>query len=155
MNIFVLDEDPHAIAKHYCDIHLRKMLIEAVQLLCNAMPENQAPYKRTHYNHPCSKWTRESASNWEWLNSLAWSMGQEYFKRFSKRHKSDIIREQISSWNVHTNLPCIGLTLWPQVMPEKYKSVQNNTVKVYRQYYAAKLKEFRQRNICLFTKRII
>ena len=79
MNILVLHEDPHGISRHYCDIHLRKMKVEHVQLMCNAMSENLASYKRTHYSHPCSKWVRESASNWEWLNSLTCLMGGEYF----------------------------------------------------------------------------
>lgn len=145
MNIFVLDGDPCNIAKHYCDIHLRKMMVEHVQLLCSAMPENLAPYKRTHYNHPCNKWVRESASNWEWLNTLTRSMGREYFNRFSKRHKSCITREGISSWNPYKHLPCIGLTPWPQVMPDEFK--QEDTIKAYRKYYAAKLKDFRKRGL--------
>lgn len=145
MNIFVLDADPHAIAKHYCDIHLRKMMVEYVQLLCNAMPEHLAPYKRTHYNHPCSKWVRESASNWEWLNSLTWSMGGEYFDRFSKRHKSCVIREDISSWNPYDHLPCIGITSWPQVMPQEFRG--DDTIAAYRRYYASKLRDFRHRGL--------
>jgi hypothetical protein len=36
MNIFVLHEDACGIARHYCDLHLRKMMVEHVQLLCSA-----------------------------------------------------------------------------------------------------------------------
>ncbi len=145
MNIFVLDTDPHGIARHYCDIHLRKMMVEHVQLMCNAMPEHLSPYKRTHYNHPCSKWVRESASNWDWLNSLTWSMSWEYFDRFSKRHKSGIVREHISGWNAYAHLPCIGLTPFAQCMPDEFKC--DDAVKAYRQYYAAKLRDFRKRKL--------
>jgi hypothetical protein len=153
MNIFVLHSDPHAIARHYCDIHLRKMMVEHVQLLCSAMPEDIAPYKRTHYNHPCSKWVRASASNWEWLNSLTWSMGHEYFNRFGKRHKSSITRESISSWNPFEHLPYIGLTPWAMAMPDEYKLGYYDgdecdlVIASYRRYYAAKLRDFRNRGL--------
>jgi len=145
MNIFILNSDPHAIAKHYCDIHLRKMLVEHVQLMCNALPEHLAPYKRTHYTHPCSAWVRASASNWEWLNSLTWSMGWEYINRFGKRHKSCVIREQISGWDAHQHLPCIGITAFPLVMPEAFKC--DDPIMSYRRYYAAKLRDFRKRGL--------
>lgn len=150
MNIFVLHEDPHAIASHYCDVHLRKMMVEYVQLMCNALPEHLVPYKRTHYNHPCSKWVRESAANYEWLNSLVWSMSGEYQERFSKRHKSCEVREYLSGINHYKYLPHKGLTPWPQVMPDEFKG--SSPVACYRAYYAAKLRDFRKRNICKFTR---
>jgi hypothetical protein len=179
MNIFVLDEDPHAIARHYCDLHLRKMMIEYVQMMCtayrmsvgnkhiiegrkngvwllpgetyafddnNKLITSSNLYLNTHENHPCNKWVRESASNFEWLNGLVWSMGHEYFNRFGKRHTSCIIREKLRGMrNPHNYLPCIGLTPWQQVMPDEYKS--ENTVSAYRRYYAAKLKDFKKRGL--------
>lgn len=165
MNIFVLSADPHDIARHYCEIHLRKMMVEYVQLLSNALPEHLVTYKRTHYNHPCSKWARESAANWEWLNSLVWSMGWEYFNRFSKRHKSCEERAKLTRINIYDYLPHKELTPWPQVMPDEfkpkstcitfmmegkeYKDTWNklDIVDSYRRYYAAKLRDFRKRGL--------
>lgn len=170
MNIFALDIDPHAIARHYPDIHLRKMMVEYVQLLSNVWPEDKAVYKRTHYNHPCSKWVRESRQNYEWLYSLVHSMGWEYFNRFSKRHFSCIKLRELPYNAPH--LPAIELTAWPQVMPIEHKQYSikifsnfmglgdiyrhsiEDSIFAYRRYYAAKLRDFRQRGICKFTNRL-
>lgn len=149
MNIFVLDRDPHAIARHYCDVHLRKMIVEHVQLLSNALPEHLVEYKRTHYNHPCSKWVRESARNWEWLNALTWSMGWEYFNRFGKRHKSSEARERLTRHNPYNYLPHKDLTEWPQVMPDELRC--DDTVKAYRAYYGDKLNDFINRKIFTYS----
>ena len=65
MNIFVLDNDPFKAAEYQCDKHVVKMVLETAQLLCSA--HETAPYKRTHYNHPCAIWTRSSLSNYMWL----------------------------------------------------------------------------------------
>jgi hypothetical protein len=69
MNIFFLDWDPKKCAEYICNIHLNKMLIEGVQILYSVYhllnPElllisDLIPYKLTHKNHPCVKWSRES-----------------------------------------------------------------------------------------------
>ena len=39
MNIFVLHEDPITAAKHHCDKHVVKMILESAQLLCTAHRE--------------------------------------------------------------------------------------------------------------------
>ena len=148
MNIFVLNKNPTLIAKHYCDIHLRKMLVEHVQLLCNAMPEAAAPYKRTHYNHPCSKWARASAQNWAWLSWLTQRMGIEYYARFNKYHKSSLVLGVLlRTFDPLVHLPDTGgVTPWPQVMPDEFK-VEQDPVAAYRRYYAAKLRSFRARGL--------
>ena len=147
MNIFALDENPHAIARHYPDIHLRKMLVEYVQLLSNAWPANLSVYKRTHYNHPCSKWARTSRMNYEWLYSLVQSMGYEYLNRFNKSHLSWVKVRQLPRFAPH--LPSQGLTSWPQVMPIEFQG--EDAIKAYRKYYASKIRGFRLRGICKKT----
>ena len=67
MNIFVLDKNPIRAAKMACDKHVVKMILESAQMLCSVQPEGTAPYKRSFYNHPCTKWVRESDANYDWL----------------------------------------------------------------------------------------
>ena len=67
MNIFVLHKDPVVAAQMQCDKHVVKMLLESAQMLCSPFEPGSAPYRRSHYNHPCSKWARESSSNYQWL----------------------------------------------------------------------------------------
>ena len=78
MNIFFLDLNQRKCAKWHVDKHVIKMILESVQLLCSAhhiFPNKNnlysPPYKLTHKNHPCSKWVRESLSNYKWLIKLA------------------------------------------------------------------------------------
>lgn len=144
MNIFVLDKNPLKCVKHYCNIHVNKMLLETCQLLCNCC-EN-APYKRTHYNHPCSKWARETIQNFTWLEELGNVLSMEYTKRTGKIHACDKVLNWIA--NNTPNLPDKKLTAWPQCMPDKYRTERHSySVRAYRRYYAAKLKDFRKRGL--------
>lgn len=133
MNIFVLGETPQESAYDQCDKHVVKMVLESAQLLCSAFPEGEAPYKRTHYNHPCGVWTRASSGNYEWLLDHADALCDEYTRRYGKRHKSqDVIewcRENMST----LDFPTHELTEHPQCMPDEYK--HDNVVEAYRRYY--------------------
>lgn len=88
MNIFVLDYDAKRAAKMQCDKHVVKMPLETAQLLCSAFSKGTAPYKRTHYNHPCSIWTRTSEKNFLWLVNHGLALCDEYTFRYKKIHKS-------------------------------------------------------------------
>ena len=72
MNIFILDKDPKTAAEYHCDKHVIKMILETAQMLCTAHWEtgSQAPYRATHKNHPCTKWTRLNTSNYKWLKNI-------------------------------------------------------------------------------------
>tara|TARA_R100000231_G_scaffold73266_1_gene57431 strand:- start:426 stop:908 length:483 start_codon:yes stop_codon:yes gene_type:complete len=133
MNIFAVDTDPKIAAQQLCDKHVVKMILESAQMLCAVFPNGDAPYRRAFYNHPCTKWARESAENYEWLLDHAYAMCQEYTRRYGKVHKSlDII--QWCGSNYHKlNIPRKGLTKFAQAMPEKYKN--SNSVTAYRSYY--------------------
>tara|TARA_Y100001963_G_C6662622_1_gene391246 strand:- start:258 stop:740 length:483 start_codon:yes stop_codon:yes gene_type:complete len=133
MNIFAVDTDPKIAAQQLCDKHVVKMILESAQMLCSVFPNGDAPYRRAFYNHPCTKWARESAENYEWLLDHAYAMCQEYTRRYGKVHKSlDAI-----SWcgsNYHKlNIPRQGLTKFAQAMPEQYKN--SCGVTAYRSYY--------------------
>ena len=131
MNIFVLDENPAIAATYACDKHVVKMILESAQMLCSVHPEGTAPYKRGFYNHPCTRWVRESSDNYEWLIQHAYALCDEYSVRYGKIHKS----EEVIEW-CDTNrpeLPEIGMTPFAQAMPEEYKN--DDAVEAYRAYY--------------------
>jgi len=77
------------------DRHM-KMLLEFCQMAStNFHLQNiSAPYRKTHFNHPCTVWLRESKENLEWGLQLAWGLAAEYSQRFGKVHKS----QEILKW---------------------------------------------------------
>ena len=101
MNIFYLHNDPQVCAAYHCDKHVVKMILEYAQLLSTAHHElDGVPsiecYKKTHVNHPCTKWVRESLQNYRWLMRLITGLNDEYRKRYNKdvNHKSfDAVRD--------------------------------------------------------------
>jgi hypothetical protein len=90
MNLFVLDEDPIIAAQNQCDKLVCKMIIESAQLLCTAfhLQGINAPYKKTHQNHPSAIWTRLSLGNFKWTLGHAEALAKEYTFRYSKIHKT-------------------------------------------------------------------
>ena len=120
MNIFVLDNNPHVAAMYACDKHVVKMILESAQMLCSVHPEGTAPYKRSFYNHPCTKWVRASSENYDWLIEHARALCTEYTRRYGKVHKS----EKVIDWcdANRPELPDVGLTPFAQAMPEDYKN---------------------------------
>ena len=147
MNIFVLDNDIEKCAQYHCDKHVVKMILESAQMLSAALRLNgiNQGYQVTHKNHPCTKWTRESLSNWNWLQSLSTALNHEYKFRFDRQtnHKSyDLIK----------NLPApeikdYGLTPFAQAMPSQYKN--ENPIAAYRDFYCGEKK-----NLLFWTKRM-
>jgi len=134
MNIFVLDLNPVGAAQMQCDKHVVKMILESAQLLCGVhwMTGREAPYKLTHKNHPCSKWARESLSNYDWLAQHACELCNEYTRRYGRVHKS----QETIVW-CYDNLPDIhnnGLTEFYLAMPDDCK-IKGDPVQSYRKYY--------------------
>ena len=134
MNIFVLDWDIKQCAKDHCDKHCVKMILETAQLLCGVhwLSGNDAPYKLSHRNHPCSIWTRKSLSNYLWLCELGLELCNEYTYRYGKRHKS----QDIIEWCL-LNAPKLAtkgdLTPFALAMPDECKV--GDAVASYRVYY--------------------
>jgi hypothetical protein len=132
MNIFVLNLNPSIAAQDQCDKHVVKMVLETAQLLCSAYPDGVAPYKRTHYNHPCSIWTRECYENWTWLLDHGNALSREYSYRYGKRHKT----QDVFDW-MRFNQPALTLlgdmTPFAQAMPPVFKN--EDAVVAYRAYY--------------------
>lgn len=133
MNIFYLNENPKLAATELCDQHVLKMAIESAQLLCTAHWETggEAPYKRSHKNHPSSIWARENKSNYLWLVEHGLGICEEFTRRYGNDHKTRLVLEWCK-YNL-PDIPSGKFTTPPQCMPEEFK--HEDTVVAYRQYY--------------------
>jgi len=137
MNIFYLNSDPYIAAEKQYNKHVVKMILESAQLLCSAHhmlnSEIDVPYKLTHKNHPSAVWTRQSKQNYAWLYFHMLALGDEYTKRYGKKHLTISKCEDVLC---HTpgSIFDVGLTEMPQCMPDEYK-VSGDSVAAYRNYY--------------------
>jgi hypothetical protein len=142
MNIFYLDKDPEKAAQLQYNRHVVKMILESAQMLCTAhhhyseekgYNNSYIPYKKAHYNHPSSKWCRNNSSQYYWLFNHMSALGEEYTKRYGKKHLSitkcfDALKDCPIGMPVDSefNQP-------PQCMPDEYKN--KCSVQAYWNYY--------------------
>ena len=160
MNIFVLNEDPYIAAQMHCDKHVPKMIVESAQMLSTAHrlldgKEYMAPsksgkrmvkhyqlpqhddliYKAVHAGHPCTKWTMESAENYEWHFKLFQYLSEEFEYRFGKVHRSwDLLKWLLI--NAPMNMERKGMTPFAKAMkayPDLMKIA--DPVKAYQEFY--------------------
>jgi hypothetical protein len=133
MNIFVLDLDPKLAAQMHTNRHVVKMITETAQILSAVLLLNgqNATYKLTHKNHPCTIWARESLSNWMWLRELGLALHDEYKFRYGdfKEHKAALEIEKLEIPTIFDK----GLTPFALAMPDEYKT--DDPVESYRNYY--------------------
>ena len=157
MNIFYLDKSPEKAAQMQIDKHVVKMVLESAQLLstCHRTVDGEhyidassgrklqkwrmadskldnIIYKATHFNHPCSKWLRESKANYDWLYQHFAALAKEYKKRYGKDHLSYTKLRKVLA-NAPTNLPDKGFTSPALAILDKYKV--DDAVQSYRNYY--------------------
>jgi hypothetical protein len=123
MNIFHVNQDPKLAARDLCNEHVIKMILESAQMLSSAFEKGSAPYKRTHYNHPSTIWSRTSKDNYCWLIEHALELGNEHMVRYSPKHphKSlEVVKwcaanmDKIEFLNGHDH----SLTEFAQCMPD-------------------------------------
>ena len=146
MNIFYLDHDPVVAAKMHCDIHSSKMISESVLMLCNAhryldgnlYADEVGMFPMGYQNHPCSKWVRQSAANYNWLLVMVTELAEEYYKRYGSRKKEPVTHkhsELIPALNkLPDNIPMDEPFTYPHLgMPDEYKV--SDPVQSYRNYY--------------------
>jgi len=90
MNIFFTSDDPIECAQHLDDKRLNKMIIESAQMLSTAIDRHGgiAPYRVAWKKHPCTIWTGDTNSNYEWHLELLLAMSNEYTHRYGKIHKT-------------------------------------------------------------------
>lgn len=147
MNIFYTNRDPNTAAREHCDKHVVKMIIEYAQLLSTAhhVIDGDAArpgiYRVTHRNHPSAVWVRQSAEHYGYVYTLLEALGEEYFHRYGRVHKT--MREVAPALILQPeNMPMNGG--WvdpPQCMPDEYKR-PGNVVEAYRTYIAGAKRHF-------------
>ena len=135
MNIFYVETCPTESARALCDKHVVKMPLESAQMLC--APYLKAPYRRVHYNHPCTVWARQSKANYEWLLDHAFSLLQEYTNRYSRIHASGRVVKWCQDNYNKLNFPEDKLTLHPQCFGDWQNDcfTPNDPREGYRKYY--------------------
>jgi hypothetical protein len=143
MNIFFLDTDIDKNVLYHVDKHVVKMRVELAQLACtthHVLGTNPdiIPYKKTHVNHPCAIWTRESLKNYLYVVNLGLKLCDELEFRFKTQNQKT--RDTLN-W-CYNNIPRfnhIDYTVPRLAMDNKFKIVETNniydTVVNYRNYY--------------------
>lgn len=155
MNIFYLSTDPEKAAKYMYNKHVVKMILESAQLLCTAHiisdGENaNVPYKVTHKNHPSAIWARESVANYQWLYNHMMALGEEYTRRYGKKHLTILKCSGVLS-KAPANVTKSEFTEMPQCMPDQYK-VPGNSVEAYWNYYEAEKVNVKNANESVITR---
>lgn len=173
MNIFYLDNDIDKSVQYLHDVHVRKMCLESVQILCTALNElgHKTPYKSFNPKHPCCLWAMK-VGNWIYLHGYTDVLLQEFEYRFEKKHKcQELLSREFHHEFVYsllgtdvekttrsikdssmTYVKQVFYDKLPQCMPDKYK--QNDTVQAYRNYYVGeKLTDKNGKFIAHYTKR--
>lgn len=154
MNLFVLSLCPQLAARLHCDKHVVKMILETAQLLYTAhhvtgtkeLPEGA--YKKTHANHPCAVWVRESRANYLWAAELGVWLCKEYSYRYGdKTHKTT--RHLVWLLANVPDIPDIPQTPFRLAMPDEYK--QKDPVQAYQAYYREN--KMKTRGIVAYTRR--
>lgn len=145
MQIFATHKDPIQAVNFLDDKRVIKMILESAQLLSTAiiirMTEKfgsyEVPswmYKPTHVNHPCSIWTRESSSNWNWLYLYAITCCGRYERIFNRIHKSKKVIERLFEiYLQHKPIPEGKLTKFVEAYPEDFKVFSDTTLN-YQNY---------------------
>lgn len=158
MNIFMLDKDPKTCAKYHSDKHVVKMILELTQLLICAQyfnhddaPPYNGCYKKTHVNHPMSKWVRESYNNFIYTYKIAMYLCKEFKYRRNKNHACIYHLRKIRklkpfegfeiNWEdkVRLKIPdCeYEITDVPLCMPDEF--IGEDAIESYRNYYKSKV----------------
>lgn len=140
MNIFILDETIEGAVQALCDKHVVKMVLETAQLLDGQFPEGAGQYKRTHYNHPCSKWARQTIDNYSWLVDYGIALCKEYTFRYGRRHKCETVIHWCGAHRYRSfefeQPEHDGMTPFAICVPDEHK-VEDDAVASYRRYYIA------------------
>lgn len=144
MNLFATNECPVRAAQEHNSVHLRKMIVEVLQMLSTAhivLDGNQVAYKKTHENHPCSVWIRECSENYQWAFDHFKALCEEYTFRTGKVHKSQEFLDNVSVQP--KNIKQGERTPFALAMPDEFKvlGVFDQTI-AYQKYLTTKFAEW-------------
>lgn len=156
MNAMWLHADLDEAAKYHPTAY-HKLILEATQMLSTALHENGlgelAPYRKTHTNHPMTRWATESFHNWFLLRDYAQALHKSYYgytfhdisqmgeyeyehkKDNGDLHKSFCKLAQIPVKPVAIIMPDVGMTARPKCTGDYEPSSPLLSVEeAYREY---------------------
>ena len=147
MNIFITDPSPIISAQTLCDAHVRKQVVETVQMLVSALnrhdinhdvkTKNGDKHRGGYSNHPCTRWAGDTITNARWLLLHGLSIALEYSRRYGKQHACYSQLRAVEE--VIDQLPAGPLTAPALAMPDQCKT--NNTFESYRNAIRLKVAE--------------
>lgn len=136
MNIFYLDSDPAIAASYMYDKHKVKMILESAQMLCTAHHHfglgDDVPYRKAHYNHPSTIWTRANTNHYYWLYQHMLALGHEYTRRYGRIHLTITKCKEPLRW-APMGMKTAKFEQPPQCMPDEYKT--ECSIEAYWNYY--------------------
>lgn len=151
MNLFACDQDPVRAAQCLPDKHVVKMCIENAQMLAVALGDlhgygwGQIRKKdgtfysqRAHFNHPSTKWVRETHANLAWAIVHGLALCHEYTHRYGKTHAS-VIAHLDAMRLFHENAGKLSMYTdaadFARAMPEEIKFDDSiSSIEAYRKY---------------------
>lgn len=138
MNIFVTSFCPTESAQALDNKRVNKMILESAQMLATALIDHKAPtdflpvtqqgkpYKPTHYNHPCTIWTRQTRKNYLWLVDHVESLHEEFKKAYGREHWVGQFISRLREASIF--IPNGSLTQFANCSPYK----EGDTIEQYR-----------------------
>jgi hypothetical protein len=174
MNMFILDKDIVKSVQMHNDAHVRKVTIEAIQMLSIAAAYHKGlikdvvdPYGKRYYSvfkqhdelydynksqasHPITVWTRTCLKNTRYMYDYADALLDEYEYRFGEigGRARDVFTKSYLILACDGNIAQLSqMTKFYQCMPDQYKNPRS-VVKAYRDYY-----RFEKAHLIKYTKR--
>ena len=168
MNLFILDNDPVKAAQLQCDKHVVKMIVESAQMLSTTHrvidgkesrrlsksgktmskywelndDREHILYKAVHMHHPCTVWTMENLSNYQWHYKHFVALCDEYKYRYKMVHASDtLLRHYL--YFPPAKIKTGNLTKQPLAMKSNPECMFEDVVKSYRAFYQTKQDRFK------------
>lgn len=147
MNIFILEHRQQGEslsgwcernANSHCDQH-NKLILEAWQQLntcANVLNIKTDSNSVAYMNHPCTKFTRGSLENWQFVYEYAYQLAISMAKRYGKPelHKSWLRIEENIPYDSAGKLHGV-LTDFAVAAPQWIKDKHSDPVDAYREYY--------------------
>lgn len=160
MNLFILNRVPEQAARDNCDAHVRKIILEAVEMMGYAYNKGEfspLPWlhaKGRHYSHPMSIWVRENRRNFDWTLRHAYGLCEEFTYRSAEKKQHAYLKniDWIAANIPIANLPDEPQTDWPRCFGKFREEVgeSGDAVYDYRRYYM-----IGKRHLAQWTKRPI
>jgi hypothetical protein len=151
MNLFCLDSNPNIAAQYNCDQHCNKIVLECAQMMANCFdvtvlksaPPNMLgqPRKHSYFNHPVSKWMRETIGNLLWSIDHAFALEREriyrgYNPHFSIRFINWVAENFDKSAVPYGDQTEFAVAIAPTMQCRQHASFNDaNSVGKYRLYY--------------------